>query len=218
MAHARWIVLSVATVVLSAPGVMPSAGAGARAVPMCGGEPATVVGTAEDDVLRGTEDRDVVLARGGDDVVRRLSVDDVACGGPGADRLFQDPDAPHVDHRTVFLYGDAGRDRLVLTFGQAHGGDGDDVILAGAGNRQGLYGEDGDDLIRGGEGRDSLDGGDGDDRLYGGPGPDYLRGETGADLLVGGQGKDSAEGGRGGPDVCKAERAYATCERPPGGP
>ena len=156
-------------------------------VVMCAGEPATIVGTSGDDRLRGTDGRDVVAARGGDDVVRGLSGDHVPCGGRGADRLVEDPGAADVSRRTTIVHGDAGPDRLLLTVGQGHGGDGDDVIIAGDGTRQGL------------------DGDDGDDRLYGGPGPDYLRGEQGADLVVGGPGNDSADGGRDRPDTCHAE-------------
>ncbi len=207
MMTARSLALpAVVLLAVMAPGAAaPSPPAASGDVVMCAGEPATIVGTSGDDRLRGTDGRDVVAARGGDDVVRGLSGDDVACGGRGADRLVEDPDAADVSRRTTIVHGDAGPDRLLLTFGQGHGGDGDDVIIAGDGTRQGLDGDDGDDLIRGGAGRDFPVGGLGDDRLYGGPGPDYLRGEQGADLVVGGPGNDSADGGRDRPDTCHAE-------------
>ena len=49
----------------------------------CGGQKATIVGTARRDVIRGTRGRDVIAALGGNDVVRGLGGNDVICGGAG---------------------------------------------------------------------------------------------------------------------------------------
>ena len=76
------------------------------------------------------------------------------------------------------------------------GGDGDDVLIGGAGGDQ-ISGGDGDDLLEGGEGADSLSGGDGADRLLGGDGDDTLTGGEGLDRLTGGAGNDTLDGGAG---------------------
>lgn len=62
-------------------------GAGAPG-PRCDGRVATIVGTAEDDVLEGTAGRDVVVARGGNDTVWGYGGGDIICGGPGRDVLL----------------------------------------------------------------------------------------------------------------------------------
>jgi Ca2+-binding RTX toxin-like protein len=47
-----------------------------------------MVGTAGDDVLRGTDGVDVMVGRSGDDTIRGLGGADVICGGAGDDVLF----------------------------------------------------------------------------------------------------------------------------------
>lgn len=67
------------------------------------------------------------------------------------------------------------------------GGEGNDVIKAGAG----------DDRVLGDAGRDSLAGGLGDDHVSGGPGSDGLIGFGGDDILSGGPGNDALFGQKG---------------------
>jgi hypothetical protein len=55
--------------------------------PTCAGEPATVVGTAASDDLRGTPQRDAVVARDGDDQIRTGAGRDLVCAGDGFDFL-----------------------------------------------------------------------------------------------------------------------------------
>jgi hypothetical protein len=55
--------------------------------PRCGGKPATIVGSAARDVLRGTRRADVIVALGGNDRVTGRGGKDVICGGRGRDRL-----------------------------------------------------------------------------------------------------------------------------------
>jgi Ca2+-binding RTX toxin-like protein len=94
------------------------------------------------------------------------------------------------------------------------GGDGNDIITAGAGNDY-VAGEGGNDTLSGGEGNDFmtgsagsdnlqgdagndyLDGGSGNDRLWGNAGSDTLIGDSGNDNLRGGAGADTLEGGSG---------------------
>ena len=112
-----------ATVTIPAPpapqgGTGPGAGTGndtggqplTAATPRCAGKPATIVGTAGRDVLRGTPRADVIVALGGRDVVRAARGNDTVCAGAGDDRVF----------------GQAGRDRLI-------GGAGNDRLIGGAG-------------------------------------------------------------------------------------
>ena len=86
------------------------------------------------------------------------------------------------------------------------GGQGDDTILAIAGNEI-VYGRDGNDFINSGSGNELSKGGEGDDRItagwnsygknntfYGQGGNDSLTGGAGNDLLNGGSGNDRLEG------------------------
>jgi uncharacterized delta-60 repeat protein len=107
--------------------------------PTCAGRPATIVGTAARDVLRGTPGPDVIAALAGNDVVRGARGKDLVCGGPGADRLLGGP----------------GPDRLL-------GGPGPDRLLGGLGADR-LFGGLGRDRLVGGLGRDFLRGGLGPD-------------------------------------------------------
>jgi uncharacterized delta-60 repeat protein len=125
----------------------PAAG-GAGAVPRCAGRPATIVGTAGRDALRGTPKADVIVALAGRDVVRAGGGGDIVCGGRGDDRLT----------------GGAGKDRL-------DGGPGDDRVLGQAGADR-LLGRSGRDLLVGGAGADRLLGAAGRDRCLGGAGRD----------------------------------------------
>jgi Ca2+-binding RTX toxin-like protein len=81
----------------------------------------------------------------------------------------------------VIVYGGAGNDRIVadpklttaVTF---FGGDGNDVLVGGAGN----------DILIGGTGNDALDGGSGMNLLVGGTGTATLKGSRLGNILVGG--------------------------------
>ena len=74
-----------------------------RAVPMCKGKVATIVGTKRGDELKGTKRGDVIVARGGDDVIDGRGGNDLICAGRGND----------------FVAGGAGKDRI---YGE-NGGD-----------------------------------------------------------------------------------------------
>lgn len=64
-----------------------SAPVSAGEVPTCHGRAATIVGTAENDVIRGTPGDDVIVAGDGGDLVEARGGDDVVCGNDGPDRL-----------------------------------------------------------------------------------------------------------------------------------
>ena len=119
-----------------------------------------LVGTAEGDILYGSQLDDRIDGGAGDDTLTGFGGKDLLYGGAGADRLD----------------GGDGDDSL-------WGGSGNDVLTGREGKDQ-LYGEDGDDTLNGGDGDDLLEGGAGNDRLYGNAGNNILRGGEGNDELV----------------------------------
>lgn len=166
--------------------VAPSAGDAVEIT--CRGLPATIVGTAGDDVIFGTRDADVIAGLAGADEIHGGSGDDTICGGGGRDAINggrgndtirggSGADIIRGDDQVFYLTERA--DDLIF------GGGGPDTIWAGAGN----------DIVRGGRGSD---------RIYGNLGDDGLFGKSHNDLLVGGPGLDEATGGAGF-DECSAE-------------
>lgn len=149
---------------------------------------AVVRGNSEDNFLRASGCRMLIVGEDGDDILdgyagedapafdcvseatmRGGSGDDVVTGWVGRNRLF----------------GDAGKDALT-------GGERPDVLV-------------------GGSGRDELNGLEGPDVLRGNSGNDVLKGKQGRDRLFGNGGVDKAAGGEG-QDLCIAERT-SRCER-----
>jgi Ca2+-binding RTX toxin-like protein len=126
--------------------------------PRCHGARATLIGTAGDDVLRGTHERDVIWGGKGDDTILGSLGNDVLCGGPGAD----------------LLHGGRGND---LADGEGGDGDrvigdlGDDKLIGGPGDYDEVAGSLGIDTVSGGPGDyDFVHGDYGYDRMDGGPG------------------------------------------------
>lgn len=101
----------------------------------CAGQPATIVGTNDHDVIVGTEGPDVISAGGGSDRIDALGGDDLVCGGRGNDEILGGPGDD-------FLYGEDDDDTL-------SGGDGDDVLHGGSEGDE-LAGGPGNDVLRGG--------------------------------------------------------------------
>ncbi len=131
-------------------------------------------GSANDDILLGSNTLDTILAGMGNDQVAGGSGNDQLYGGAGNDQLW----------------GDAGNDYL-------YGENGDD-ILTGGDDRDVLSGGNGNDKLSGGDGDDRLEGGNGNDVLEGGSGSDRMFGNNGNDTLIGGFGNDTLNGGAGG--------------------
>lgn len=116
----------------------------AQAVPTCNGKTATIVGTAGDDVLRGSKLPDVIVGLGGNDTITGASGNDTICAGPGNDTIFAGNGHDFVD-------GGSGGDTIL-------GGFGNDLLRGGLGNDQ-VNGETGADNCDGGVGQDSALGG-----------------------------------------------------------
>ncbi|WP_198016765.1 calcium-binding protein [Rubidibacter lacunae] len=121
---------------------------------------ANVIGTQNDDVIRG--DNGINVFNGGEG-------DDVLFGGAGNDVLFG-------EGGDDLLFGNAGNDVLF-------GGVGNDVLFGNAGNDV-LFGEGGNDLLFGNAGNDVLFGGAGNDFLFGGAGNDILNGGSGSNIII----------------------------------
>jgi Ca2+-binding RTX toxin-like protein len=132
----------VVAAMLAVVAVIPLAQRADAAVPMCLGQKATIVGTADADVLNGTPGMDVIVGLGGGDRINGRGGNDLLCGGGGADTIN----------------GGAGRDRV-------KGGAGDDVVDGGGANDR-LLGSGGNDTIHGRTGDDTINGGTGTDACF----------------------------------------------------
>ena len=97
----------------------------------CDGLQATIVGTANGEIINGTEGNDVIVGLGGDDRISGGGGDDRICGGDGND----------------LLSGGDGNDRMF-------GGAGNDDLSGGPGNDR-LQGDAGTDRLAGGLGTDT---------------------------------------------------------------
>lgn len=139
----------------------------------------TPTNDAQQTLLAGQTDNDVMYGGAGGDLM---------LGGLGDDQLF----------------GSIGNDEIQAGVGNdyLYGEDGNDRLFGGAGNDT-MYGGVGDDLIVGGVAANEtalaagtldsnfLYGGDGNDTVLGGIGNDYIDGGAGADSMQGGLGDDT---------------------------
>ncbi|WP_156042997.1 type I secretion C-terminal target domain-containing protein, partial [Marinobacterium lacunae] len=114
----------------------------------------------------GTNESEVLMGDGGDDVMNGLAGNDVIVGGAGNDTLN----------------GGAGNDHL-------YGGDGDDTLIGGIGSDI-LEGGAGNDTLSGGDDSDALIGGIGNDILTGGDGDDIFIWEAGDEGTSGAPAED----------------------------
>lgn len=163
------------------------------------------LGTSGNDVLQGVDavsygSRDIIWGLAGGDQINGLNGDDIICGGAGIDTLNGgsgndsmsgglDNDLMNGGFGSDYLYGDAGNDEL--------NGESDndvDSIFISSGDKAGLYGGDGDDVLNGGPGDDWAAGQNGNDTIYGGSGNDQLGGGPNVDYIDGGKNTDKCEG------------------------
>ena len=121
--------------------LLSPAAATAQTAQFCKGVRATIVGTEGDDVLRGTEQRDVIVALGGDDRIVGGRGNDLICAGRGRDVV-----TGGAGKDTIF--GGTGNDLL-------RGGSARDTLDGGGGNDR-VFGHGGDDILSGGPGRDRI--------------------------------------------------------------
>ena len=166
----------------------------ARDVTTCQGQPASIIGTHEDEAREGTRGSDVVTMRGGRDQFWGFGGADLICGGSGNDHLLPGGGVDSV-------YAGPGRDVVVSD-------------IRSAADR--FYGGTGADNLSGASGNEVMHGGDGADTLRAGRGADELHGWSGDDLLKAALNDGVADYVEGGPghDVCqvRAEDTAVRCE------
>jgi Ca2+-binding RTX toxin-like protein len=169
---------------------------------------ARVVGDDGSNTLTGTDQRDRIAAKGGDDVIDALAGADFVLAGAGNDRVAG---GPGFD----LIVGNAGDDQL-------DGGAGCDHVFAGPGNDQ-VQGGPGwswwwsrprawrraqapggrhawgaiCERLHGGPGNDTINGGAGREFISGGRDDDVLNGGGAADKIFANQGRDRSDGGAG---------------------
>lgn len=174
--------------------------AAADSTPLCLGEPATIVGTENNDALSGTSGDDVIVGLGGDDLIRADRGNDVICGGDGNDMIQGSNGGPFVD----LMSGDAGDDTIdggspvggIVSYAEAPAGVqvhlwgittgwGSDRLLrvesvigsqfddtiAGDNAANEIVAMGGNDLVTAGGGADTIYADDGNDKLNGGLSP-----------------------------------------------
>ena len=178
--------------------------------PTCFGMPATIVATGDEEHVEGTSGDDVIMGSEERDLIYSLGGDDRVCAGNGSEEHY-DEDTGSTDELGDFVDGGGGNDQIDLGaedgpgFESALGMAGDDIILDDEGTAR-LMGDVGNDHLNGGRDTDYINGNDGDDNILGGEGADELTGEIGRDFMYGGggddhlipmQGADSIDGGEG---------------------
>ena len=95
-------------------------------------DPREIIGTPENDILRGHEGSDIIWGQAGDDMIYGEDGNDVLLGGYGRDTRWAGIPSESTADR---LYGGSGNDHL---FGQSgpdilDGGAGDDILTGGGG-------------------------------------------------------------------------------------
>jgi Ca2+-binding RTX toxin-like protein len=197
----------------------------------------TLIGNAGNDVLDGGAGSDTLRGGAGDDLYVVDDAGDVVTehAAEGIDTVQSSISytlGAHVENLTLtgaaaidgrgnaldnvlrgngagsVLHGQEGNDTLHAgNMDTAHGGDGDDLLLAenAKGSWAYLWGDAGDDTLMGGAGPAALWGGAGNDTITGGAGDNYIWGDdfgtgTGDDVIYGGNGYDFVSAG-GGNDI-----------------
>ena len=184
-------------------------GSVATAAPqLCGGMPATIIGTPGDDVLKGTESDDVIIGLAGNDRLVGLGGNDTICGKDGDDILVGGPGDDVLlggDGSDWAAFGDAPAVEVDLSLGTATGWGSDELRsienLTGSQHPDTLSGDKGPNVIRGNGSADQIRGKGGADELLGGPGDDRILGAAGDDVIVGHDGDDTLVGGSGDDDL-----------------
>lgn len=193
-----------AVALLAGAEALPTSAAG---TPSCGGQAATLIGTAKRDRLIGTPGDDVILALDGGDVIRGRGGNDVICGSRGSDKLVGGDgddelrggpsgitrgDGEVIYHRDLLVPG-SGDDVLV----PGYDGGGDEYrwdTLSFSGSPNGIVADVAADTIAG-EGMDVVVG----DHyaILGSPYDDVITGSDADDTIFGGAGADRISGGAG---------------------
>lgn len=156
----------------------------------------TFAGTADKDLVFGTDGNDHFITGEGGDVIMDDKGDDLIETGAGNDLVYsgQGNDIVSAGGGDDIVFAGAGND---LVFGDDETGSGNDMLMLEDGNDV-AFGGTGNDFISGGLGNDVLSGNRGDDNLFGEDGWDALFGQEGNDELYGMDGNDLLDAGDGG--------------------
>jgi Ca2+-binding RTX toxin-like protein len=122
-------------------------------------------------------------------------------GGSGANTIDLSgvSSAQFTNLTSVYVSGGDDNDTILGTINlndSIIGGDGNDVIIVGAGATS-IDGGDGNDTISAGAGNDTIEGGDGHDMITAGPGNDSVMAGDGQDTVNGNDGDDTIDAGDG---------------------
>ena len=149
----------------------------------------TLLGGDKDDVLAGGGGADTLLGGDGNDVIRGGGGQDVTDGGAGIDTAdFSDIGVPVVANLGSGIASYAPNPAVTIVEQLQNFEN-----LTGSENRDQLFGDGGNNVLKGLDGHDLLAGGGGADTLEGGDGNDLLRGGGGPDVTDGGDGTDTAD-------------------------
>ncbi|MBD2608343.1 nucleoside hydrolase [Scytonema hofmannii FACHB-248] len=137
--------------------------------------PGFSIGTSGDDVVYGSDARDVISGLSGDDIIYGNGGEDTLLGGYGNDTIYGSAS-------NEFISGGVGNDTI-------YGNGGLDTIYAG----------EGDNLIYGGSQADRIFAGSGNDTIYANGGGDFINSGAGLDTVYLGTGKATVvlEAGQG---------------------
>jgi VCBS repeat-containing protein len=172
-----------------------------------------IVGTANDDVIQGTDQLENIYGMAGNDTIDAGAGNDYIEGGDGNDTIDGGTGydlmvggngndtfvVDNINDRVLENY-DEGWDVVQSSVSYTLGSNIEVLILTGTDNINGagngltnyISGNDGENILSGGgAGDDQIQGGAGNDTLQGGTGNDALNGGTGADSMAGGAGNDS---------------------------
>lgn len=174
-----------------------------------------IIKTDKSETIEGTNDDDVIIAKGGDDSIWAWYGDDTIKAGGGNDIIgvFQGTD--HVDggagsdllwfyfakndvsvdlmkHRVTFR-SEGGMGRTIFTNIEGVAGSKFGDNLKGSKGDDRLYGQEGSDIIKGRGGDDLINGGTSGDTLFGNEGNDRFIATSGTDRINGGSGIDALD-------------------------
>lgn len=147
--------------------------------------PATIIGTNNNDVLVGTGNADIFDGLGGNDIMRGRGGDDIFLGGDGADVMRGGSGFDTIN------YSASPNGISLFIFGKSGFGSGGDAAGDWFYSIEHIIGSAHDDTIRAIWGETVLDGGAGNDHLISAFGSNSLRGGPGSDVLTGGFNDDS---------------------------
>jgi len=147
------IVLVIGTMTMGllplSPMLIQSAEATTTAIQKCFGEPTTIVGTDNDDVIHRTEGDDFIVGLGGNDRIYGKGGNDRIYGWKGNDHLYgnEGNDTVWGQEDDDVLYGGAGNDELSSDSNEDNCENDEGETVPCLGGNDSIFGDTGDDLM-----------------------------------------------------------------------